>query len=348
MRRKGENMQQYISYKVNTSLEYGGGLGGGDESVSQSCVIRRFSDWVWLQGALTSELPGLLIPPLPDKALMGRFTPEFVEERRRALQLFLVRCMEHPLIRRHAHLLLFLTGTDSALGAVKARQADGSKKSAAKSLSSWWNSAVSTVTSTVSSTLGTGKEWPKSEEDLAQERMLEYSQSLQAELALLESQVEAWLAREKALGRSWFELGMSATTLAQAEGAAAGQGAATAAAAKKSEDDESGSVEYVPPMELAQQQAAAAAAAASSSSASPSSFSDAALGLGGDADLSRLLGMLGNSSDQLSNLLQKKEAEESLEFKEPLKDAQRTAQAVEVRLSTGRDRKHTRPVFLRT
>lgn len=82
------------------------------------------------------------------------------------------------------------------------------------------------------------------------------------------------------------------------------------------------SVDYVPP-------AHPAAAASSGPSSAYTSFSQSSLGLGGDPELSRLLSLLGSSSDQLAMLLQKKESEEQLEFQEPLKDAHRTAAAVE-------------------
>lgn len=270
--------------------------------MSQSCVIRRFSDWEWLHTSLTADLAGQLLPALPDKALMGRFSPEFVEERRRALQLFLQRCMDHAVIRRHEMLRLFLTGTDVALGAAKQLQSAQSKPlaSAGKSFLSFWNTTISAV----SSSLGTSKEHPKTDDDVACGRMMEYALSLQAELHALELQVSAWLGTEKALGKAWYDMGMSASMLSQAEGAARSASAAASA---------SDSVDYSPPE------------AASSSSSS----SSADLGLGGDADLSRALAALGASSDALSNLLAKKESDESLEFKEPLRDAYRTAQAVE-------------------
>jgi hypothetical protein len=142
--------------------------------------------------------------------------------------------------------------------------------------------------------------------------------NLQNELSLLESQVEAWLGKEKHLGKAWSDLGMSVSMVAQAEG----QGRATNIDDGRpvmGGGDSASSVDYVPPPQ-----------ASSSSASSYTSFTPTSLGLGGDAELSRLLSLLGQSSDQLAMLLAKKETEESLEFREPLKDAQRTACAVEV------------------
>lgn len=144
---RGEGLTTHIAYKINSTLEYDDGLA---DPVVQSCVIRRFRDFESLSESLASELPGLLIPALPEKALMGRFDATFVEERRRALQLFLVRLLEHNVLRRHAHVHLFLTGSESALAQVRAKIKDANKQSTGKSLLSFWNSSVALVSNTLS------------------------------------------------------------------------------------------------------------------------------------------------------------------------------------------------------
>lgn len=144
---------------------------------------------------------------------------------------------------------------------------------------------------------GSQKDYDKSEDDVVCERMLAYTLQVQTELSLLESQVEGWLTKEQGLCRAAGSMGVSSSMLSQAEGQPRAPGGRA----------DGSSVEYVPPPQP--------------SSATSSSFTsiDAALGLGGDPGLARLLGMLGASFDQMAMLLQKKEAEESLEFREPLK-----------------------------
>jgi len=80
---------------------------------SQTSVIRRYSDFVWLEKRLQMAHPvrttvkeaamkmtanccshmdthkqqqGAIVPPLPEKVLVGRFELSFVEARRRALR----------------------------------------------------------------------------------------------------------------------------------------------------------------------------------------------------------------------------------------------------------------------
>jgi hypothetical protein len=48
-----------------------------------SSVLRRYSDFVWLYERLHKERAGSIVPHLPEKQAVGKFSPEFVEERRR-------------------------------------------------------------------------------------------------------------------------------------------------------------------------------------------------------------------------------------------------------------------------
>lgn len=48
-----------------------------------SSVLRRYSDFLWLYERLHKERAGSIVPPLPEKQTVGKFSPEFVEERRR-------------------------------------------------------------------------------------------------------------------------------------------------------------------------------------------------------------------------------------------------------------------------
>jgi hypothetical protein len=51
-------------------------------------VIRRFRDFAWLHDRLAEENRGAIVPPLPEKNAVQKFTmgTDFIEERRRALQ----------------------------------------------------------------------------------------------------------------------------------------------------------------------------------------------------------------------------------------------------------------------
>ena len=54
-----------------------------------SSVLRRYSDFLWLYERLHKERAGSIVPYLPEKQAVGKFSPEFVEERRKGEFLFI-------------------------------------------------------------------------------------------------------------------------------------------------------------------------------------------------------------------------------------------------------------------
>jgi hypothetical protein len=61
-------------------------------------AIRRYQDFDWLHQQLTNSFPGVIIPPLPDKSIVGRFNADFIDARRRGLHKFLMRVLTHRLL----------------------------------------------------------------------------------------------------------------------------------------------------------------------------------------------------------------------------------------------------------
>jgi len=77
-----------------------------------SSVLRRYSDFLWLYERLHKERAGSIVPPLPEKQAVSRFSPEFVEERRVALERFLRRVILHPELMDCMALMTFLRADD--------------------------------------------------------------------------------------------------------------------------------------------------------------------------------------------------------------------------------------------
>lgn len=61
--------------QVNTLMQTHGGR------VTQGAVVRRYNDFAWLHDALQQVYVGCLVPPLPEKAIYGRFGRFFIEVR---------------------------------------------------------------------------------------------------------------------------------------------------------------------------------------------------------------------------------------------------------------------------
>ena len=64
--------------------------------MAEFSVIRRFSDFVWVREQLEAEHRGYIIPPVPDKVLMGKLSPDVVAARQRQLERFVQRVARHP------------------------------------------------------------------------------------------------------------------------------------------------------------------------------------------------------------------------------------------------------------
>lgn len=81
-------------------------------SPTRITVHRRFSHFVILHTALTRRLPGIALPPLPEKQYAGRFSEDFVEARRGDLERYIGRVVRHP-VARYAEVVTFFLGCEN-------------------------------------------------------------------------------------------------------------------------------------------------------------------------------------------------------------------------------------------
>ena len=96
-----------------------------DEPPPTTVVVhRRFSHFVFLHTALTKRLPGIALPPLPEKQYAGRFSDEFVEARRGDLERYMNRIVRHP-VARYAEVVTFFLSCESELVSTRSRDARG-------------------------------------------------------------------------------------------------------------------------------------------------------------------------------------------------------------------------------
>ncbi|KAK5003942.1 hypothetical protein LTR28_009556, partial [Elasticomyces elasticus] len=71
-------------------------------------VSRRYRDFLWLYNQLHSNNPGVVVPPPPEKQVVGRFSDDFVESRRAACERMLNKIAAHPILQHDGDLKLFL------------------------------------------------------------------------------------------------------------------------------------------------------------------------------------------------------------------------------------------------
>ncbi|CAM9414245.1 unnamed protein product [Phaeothamnion confervicola] len=93
-------------------------------------VSRRFRDFQWLHGCF-SRIGGTLLPPLPEKRIIGNANETFIAERTKWLERYIARVTRHPLLRPSFELQVFLTASPQGLAAAKALLPWGSRSAAA-------------------------------------------------------------------------------------------------------------------------------------------------------------------------------------------------------------------------
>ncbi|TPX36655.1 hypothetical protein SmJEL517_g01340 [Synchytrium microbalum] len=102
--------------KISESHRYNYDISVGDPQKTDSpsfrnknvSVVRRYRDFLWLYTQLLTKYPGIVVPPVPEKAALGRFSDDFVESRRGALERFLRRTASHPILSNESDMRLFL------------------------------------------------------------------------------------------------------------------------------------------------------------------------------------------------------------------------------------------------
>lgn len=152
-----EGMNKYTSYRVqvrppNNQTQIDNNNGGSSNnsnahstahhhegdifpSTGYSAVLRRYSDFLWLHSALQKERAGAILPPLPEKQAVSRFSLSFIEERRGLLERFLRRVAVHPELYDSVALDTFLRADDATF--YTAKNSKGTAPSSSLSSSSY-------------------------------------------------------------------------------------------------------------------------------------------------------------------------------------------------------------------
>lgn len=128
------------------------------EASKDRSVIRRYSDFVWLQDVLLKRYPFRLIPELPPKKIGSQNADAvFLERRRKGLTRFINLIMKHPVLSQDELLLTFLTVPTDLSGWRKQANYDTSEeftdkritqafmKMWQKELSEQWNEADASI-----------------------------------------------------------------------------------------------------------------------------------------------------------------------------------------------------------
>ncbi|XP_072998766.1 sorting nexin 1 [Typha latifolia] len=209
----GNGVQAYISYRVITKTnlpEYEG---------PEKIVIRRYSDFVWLHDRLAEKYKGIFIPALPEKSAVEkfRFSAEFIEMRRQALDVFVNRIASHPELKQSEDLRTFLQEDEEKMERVRSLETGIFKRKPADLIQIFKD-----VQSKVSDVV-LGKEKPMEESDPEYEKLKHYIFELEDHLAEAQKQAFRLVKRHRELGQSLLEFGKAIKLLGGCEGDSLGK-----------------------------------------------------------------------------------------------------------------------------
>nr|XP_043609757.1 sorting nexin 1 isoform X2 [Erigeron canadensis] len=208
----GNGVQAYISYKVITKTNF------PEYQGPEKIVIRRYTDFVWLRDRLFEKYKGIFIPPLPEKSTVEkfRFSTEFIEMRRQALDTFVNRIALHHELQQSEDLRTFLQADEQTME--RARSQDtGIFKKKPSDLMQIFRDVQSKVSDVV-----LGKEKPVEETNQEYERLKRYIFELEDHLAEAQKHAYRLVKRHRELGQSLADFGKAIKLLGACEGDALG------------------------------------------------------------------------------------------------------------------------------
>jgi sorting nexin-1/2 len=207
--KQGEGVSAFVSYKVRSKTTL------SQYKRQQNEVVRRFRDFVWLHDKLAENNKGIIIPPLPEKNAVQKFqmATDFIEQRRKALVVYLLRIAAHPALKNSAELQLFLEGAEDEWGLEMARaqvQATNAKEKLTGALG-WFKSLQHSATNLVQ-----GKT-DDALEDAEYLKMREYINQLETHLGEAQRQATRLVRKELELGAAIAEFGQAVDKLGRLE-----------------------------------------------------------------------------------------------------------------------------------
>ena len=154
----GDGLTAYAVYTVSTKNK------DPAYKKDESIVVRRYSDFQWLRGRLSTLYPGIVLFPLPEKTVTTNpFQSDFLEQRRSGLEAFMKKVVEHPGLGTCEDVVMFLEEQGGSSWDQRAPwYSRGAVGTALGAVDSWFQS-IGTATETWST--GAGMESVMMEED---------------------------------------------------------------------------------------------------------------------------------------------------------------------------------------
>ncbi|KAA0025245.1 hypothetical protein IC582_018763 [Cucumis melo] len=210
----GNGVQAYISYRVITKTNF------PEYQGPEKIVIRRYNDFVWLHDRLFEKYKGIFIPSLPEKNAVEkfRFSAEFIEMRRQALDIFVNRIASHHELQKSEDLRTFLQAEEETMERLRSHDSGIFKKKPAD-LMQMFKDVQSKVSDIV-----LGKEKPVEESNPEYEKLKHYIFELENHLTEAQKHAYRLVKRHRELGQALSDFGKAAKLLGACEENAVGKG----------------------------------------------------------------------------------------------------------------------------
>ncbi|GLC46599.1 hypothetical protein PLESTB_001222000 [Pleodorina starrii] len=203
--KQGEGVAAYVSYKVRTKTTH------VNYDAPFNEVTRRFRDFAWLHDKLVEKNKGHIVPPLPEKSAVQKYqmATDFIEQRRRALQVFVNRVASHPVLKDSRELQTFLQANDETwmLEIAKWQAETSAQHRPVSAAAAWFKNLQHSAQSLVS---GRADEM---QEDAEYIKIRDYINSLEGHLNEAHRQAGRLLRKEADLGAALAEFAAAAEVL---------------------------------------------------------------------------------------------------------------------------------------
>lgn len=133
-----ETLETYITFRITTKV-------ARIEFLDNEYIVRRrYNDFLWLRQKLVEGHPFCIVPPLPGKhSLIGqldRYSKDFILLRMKALNVFMSRVVQHPILSCNEYLKLFLTAKQPDFNLQRRQRTNSTPKVPSQSLLNYSNS----------------------------------------------------------------------------------------------------------------------------------------------------------------------------------------------------------------
>ncbi len=180
-----------------------------------STVQRRFSEFVWVRQQLQQALPMVVVPALPEKKVVGRFTPELVRSRQRGLQRFLQRCSQNTSITEHVVFQNFLSLTADEFARFKEARNTVTQPAVGDTIMSKLSSFARMV--------GGAPKTKRTDADISVATLEQYAASVEPLLSTMSTILDKLQAAELDTAQGLSEFGSAYGMLGAAEGRSLGE-----------------------------------------------------------------------------------------------------------------------------